>query len=159
MEKTTSSTKGQEYNHVFTDQLAKFISYSGHEHELPRKYHKFFVDNGVILKQFSKKNNLKLEQVEALVKSNLYFELDFVHVEEGFFSKSKKDQSIARFTDMALLERLYKTKRRKMFVDAKGSNVLLTRLTHVIKSISLKELKPDGSDMDKQAYYRKPKWT
>ncbi|UCH90184.1 MAG: HEAT repeat domain-containing protein [Thermoplasmata archaeon] len=149
----------QAYNNQITVQLAKFLNYIGHEDELPRKYHKIYTKEGVILKHFSKKNNFNIDLVESVVRNNLFFELDTTKVLEGFFGKQEKDEYVVHFTDLDKLKRLKQTKRKKLFSDAKTSDILLARLTNIMELTPMEgRSKESGTGMG-LANYDHPRWT
>jgi hypothetical protein len=117
---------------LIVDQLAKFLAYSEKQKELPKKLRKIYVDGGVILKHFSKSNNLDPGKVERAVRDNLFFELSTSSVVDSLIFKQPKELTVARFTELDKVGRLYRANRERMLDDARSSSVLITRLMRVV---------------------------
>lgn len=160
MAKVKSSLDKTSYqNAVIIDQLAKLMIHLGNTEDPPKKIQKLVAGEGVILKYFSKKNNFPLTTVERLVRENLFFELSTQTVLESFLFKQPKELTVASFTEIDKIGRLYKTNRERMVTDASVSDVLITRLMSVaeLNAFDIPHVKVSGmvNDVD----YVRPRWT
>jgi hypothetical protein len=154
-----AQTKENYHKDLITDQLAKFLTYVGHENELPKKYQKIYSNNGVVLKYFSKKNNFKLDLVEEIVRSNSFFDIDSIMVTESFIFKQTKELSLARFSDLEKLEKIIINKKKKLLADAKASDILVERLMSLMAAALLKAQEHKASNGAVTAIYQRPRWT
>jgi hypothetical protein len=146
-------------NSIIIDKTARFLMYSGRENELPRKYHKIYSKNGIILKHFSKRNGFEPGKVEDLLQANLFFELNTIHVTESFLVKQEKEHLEITFTDFEKLKKLHGTKKSKLLADASSSDILLERLKSIIE---LEAVKASGNAVTSEAEladFQNPKWS
>ena len=146
-------------NAVIIDQLAKFLSYSGKPDELPKKVQKLYSNGGVVLKQFSKRNNFNFYHVEKTIKANLFFELSTARIIDSVIFKQPKELSVARFTDLDKIKRLYRSNRERMLEDASGSGVLISRLMRAAELRAFGDDSPGKFRRPKEVDFIRPKWT
>lgn len=141
------------------DLLARALSFTGRENELPKKFRKIFSPDGVVLKHFSKKNNFKYDEVEKLARNNQFFELGTTEMIDSVIFKQPRELSVARFTDLDELKRKYRKGSARLFRDAEVSDILISRLMSIIEIEPLKGDRVQSDDGSSTVDYQRPHWT